>query len=165
MDRFRLRFLREAELPPPGRVLAALPQGCHPVLLDSSDGGGTSLLAWSPDRILQGRLRPGPPSSGTGPRARWPLAVSDPGLLLERTTRDEVWLRDDAGPFPAAGWIGYLGFECGHAVEPFPWTPPSPCGLPDFHLARYRRGLQFGPGGRARLVWAEPLGAPSRART
>jgi len=174
MDRFRIRFLGEAELPSPGRVLAALPAGCRPVLLDSSDGCGTSLLAWSPDRILQGRLRPVRPTSGRGsrapgprapgPGARWPLALSDPGRLLERVTRDEVWLREDASLFPAAGWIGYLGFECAHAVEPFPWVPPAPCGLPDYHLARYRRGLHFGRDGRAHLVWAEPLGAPSRAR-
>jgi len=145
-------------------VLAALPQDCHPVLLDSSDGCGGSLLAWSPDRVLQGRVQPGPLSGGRGPAARWRVARPDPGLLLERATRSEVWLRDASFPFPAAGWIGYFGFECGHALEPYPWTPSAPCGWPDFHLARYRRGLHFGTRGRAHLIWAEPLGDPAGAR-
>ena len=157
MTVFRVRTLRRlAAAPSPGRMLAALPRGCRPVLLDSSDRRGWCLLAWSPDRIRCGRLQPGP--GGPGPSGRGPLGLPDPGRQLEADCAGEVWERDDPEPPLAGGWLGFLGFECGHAWEPFPWTAPIPGGLPDFHFARYRWAVSWAPDGSARLLWAETQG-------
>jgi para-aminobenzoate synthetase component 1 len=154
MARIRVRTLRTlAGAPPPDRLLAAVPSAARPVLLDSSDGRGWSLLAWSPDRSLEGRLDPdaGRPVALGRPA----LGSPDPGLLLEQACAGEEWQREDEEPPLAGGWLGWLGFECGHAWEPYPWTPPDPAGLPDFSFGRYRRAVAWSPQGEARLLWAE----------
>ncbi|HEX9793811.1 MAG TPA: hypothetical protein VGC54_07475, partial [Planctomycetota bacterium] len=163
MVQLRIRTLTTPlAAPPPEHVLRALPRGCEPVLLDSSDGSSWSLLAWSPDRNCSGRLRPAaqPARSGSGPGGRWPLADRDPAAELAAACAGEDWLRDDPEPPLAGGWIGWLGFECAHGWEPFPWTPPDPSGLPDWHFARYRRAIAWSPDGAARLLWAELVGDP-----
>ncbi|KAA3604525.1 MAG: anthranilate synthase component I family protein [Planctomycetota bacterium] len=168
MTDVRLRVLAHGQLPPPDRVLSALPRACRPALLDSSNGQGWSLLAWSPDRELFGRLQPGRPVSSlpdsnraSGPATRWPLADEDPGRILDRHWSREQWLREDPEPPLAGGWIGYLGFECGHAYEPYPWLPPDPAGFPDFHFARYRQAILWRPNGEAQLVYGELPGRNS----
>ena len=155
MGAFRVRVLEEAAAPSPGRALAALPPACRPFLLDSSDGQGWSLLAWSPDRVLEHRIaaRSAPRKTGE----RWPRAA-DPARLLDEACRAETWSSDAPGLPLAGGWLGYFGFECGHAYESYPWLPPDPAGLPDLAFARYRRAVLWDPGGRARLLWAEGAG-------
>jgi len=157
MTTFRVRTLQQlAAGPSPGRMLAALPEGCQPVLLDSSDGRGWCLLAWGPDQQLGGVLQPRTDAGAASSRGA--LGGPDPGRLLERACAGERWLRDDPEPPLAGGWLGYLGFECGHAWEPFPWSPPAPHGLPDFHLGRYRQAVAWAPDGGLRLLWAEREG-------
>ncbi len=158
MKRFRVRTLACGEAPSPVRMLAALPAGARPVLLDSSDGSSWSLLAWSPDPdSLHGRLHP----LDRHPEA---LGGPDPGLLLTRACAEEVWEREDSAPPLAGGWLGFFGYECGHAWERFPWQPPDPAGFPDFHLARYRRVVAWEPTGRAHLLWAEAGNGDPRER-
>ncbi|RMH02118.1 MAG: anthranilate synthase component I family protein [Planctomycetota bacterium] len=150
MSVFRVRTLRRLDgAPDPGRLLSALPPGSRPVLLDSSDGCGWTVLAWSPDRIRSGCLQPDDPV--------------DPGRALAAVAGGEEWRRDEPEPPLAGGWLGFLGFECGHAWESFPWRPPAPGGLPDFHFARYRRALVWAPDRSLRLLWAEPVGASGAA--
>ncbi len=162
MTLLRVRTLKQlAAAPSPGRMLAALPRACRPVLLDSSDGSGWCLLAWSPDRELCGRLRPDrsrPPAPG-----RPPWGSPDPGALLAEACADEEWIREDPEPSLAGGWLGWLGFECGHAWEPFPWTGPGRDALPDYSFGRYRRAVAWSPTGEARLLWTELPGGGNEA--
>ncbi len=153
MDRFHLRVLEEAAAPAPQQLLAALPRACRPVLLDSSDGSGASVLAWDPDRELSGRLQPG--EGG--------LASVDPALLLQQAMAGEEWRSDEAGGALPAGWIGYWSFECGHAWEVFPWGAPDPAGLPDYCFGRYRKAVLWRPQQPAKLLWAEQEGQDESA--
>lgn len=152
MPRFLVRVLQRAADADPMRMLAALPADSRPVLLDSSIGEGASLLAWDPDRVVRGKVEPGQPSA-----QRWPLAKQDPAAELERACRDEVWQAEDPQLPLIGGWIGYFGFECGHAWEPFPWVDPDPTGFDDYYFARYRKAVLFQANGEALLLWAEQL--------
>lgn len=165
MPQFRIRTLAWAAAgPSPGRALVALPGGCRPALHDCSDGSGWSLLGWDPDRVLAGRLRPAAEANLPAGHP-WPLATPDPALRFERAMREEEWQRDDDEPPLAGGWLGFLGFECAHAWERFPWLPLEPLGFPDYHLARYRQAIAWAPDGSLRLLWAEPMdAAPAVAR-
>ena len=173
MPRLLVRVLQRVANADPTRMLASLPPGSCPVLLDSSDGGGASLLAWEPDRNIQGKLtarssfrtseRSSPPDV-RGPLARWSLAEQDPGLILEQATRDECWELEDSSLPLVGGWIGFMSFECGHAWEPFPWLPPDPAGFDDYHFARYRKAVLFQPNGEALLLWTDDLSASSEIR-
>jgi para-aminobenzoate synthetase component I len=152
MPRFLVRVLQRAADADPVRMLAALPADSRPVLLDSSIGGGASLLAWCPDRVVRGKITPQAES-----RFRWPLAQQDPAAALEQACANEQWELEDPSLPLVGGWIGYFGFECGHAWEPFPWTAPDPAGCDDYYFARYRNAVLFQPDGEALLLWAEDV--------
>lgn len=132
-------------------LLRRLPAAARPVLL-LDQAGGVSLLAWSPDRVLYGRMRPaaaGVARAGTGPAARWPLAEQDPARALASAWEAESWEGGEEGCGPA--WIGWFGAACAHAWEPFPWTRPDGSGLPDWCFARYRRAVTWDARGAATL--------------
>ncbi len=159
MPRFLVRVLQRAANADPVRMLAALPADSRPVLLDSSIGGGASLLAWNPDRVVRGAITP----QSTSP-FRWPLAAQDPAAELERACAEEHWELEDPTLPLVGGWIGYFGFECGHAWEAFPWTSPDPAGFDDYYFARYRNAVLFQPDGEALLLWAEEIGGCSEGK-
>ena len=138
MAHLRMRVLASGEAPPPERVLAALPPEARPALLDTSDGSGWSLLAWQPDRWYSGLL-----SAGRG---------IDPCAGLGA---GEIWSSELAEPFLWGGWLGYFGFECGHAYEVFPWVAPDPAGFPDYAFGRYRQAIAWPPRGPALFLYAE----------
>lgn len=131
----------------------------EPVLLDSSAGKGLTILAWSPDRHLRGHLHP----DAQDDRA-WPLASVDPAAELEAACAGEQWDFDAGLPEVGIGWIGWFGFECGHAYESFPWNPPYPDGWPDYHFARYRQAVVWLPDGEALLLHAQWEGREDRAQ-
>jgi para-aminobenzoate synthetase component 1 len=153
MVRLYVRTLRRIPAAPsPERVLLALPEGVAPVLLDSS-AGGWSQLVWSPDRTLRGTLAPR--EDQALPSARpWPLADRDPAAELQAACAEEAWTFESGLPL-GGGWMGWSGFECGHAYERFPWTPRQDPELPDFHFARYRRALVWTPDGDLLAVAAQ----------
>lgn len=157
---FQVRTLATWDAAPaPTAVLRALPQGCAPVLLHDSTGG-SSLLAWSPDRRLEGRLAPPDARAGSAP-----LAARDPAAELEAAWSLERWSAADAGPGP--GWIGWFGWACAHAYERFAWLPRAQPDLPDWSFARYRHALRFDGTGRAVLLGSDATdeAAPIREGT
>ncbi|MFK5955070.1 MAG: anthranilate synthase component I family protein [Planctomycetota bacterium] len=150
---------RSRNLPSPAVCLQALDGGMEPMLLESSSGDGFTVLAWSPDRHLRGNVHP----DGRDDHA-WPLASTDPAQLLEDASADESWEFEAGLPHVGVGWIGWFGFECGHAFENFPWNPPYPDGWPDYHFARYRQALVWLPDGECLLLQAQVQGNEDRAR-
>ena len=145
-------------------LLAALPAEARPALLDSSDGSGVGWLGWSPDQEISGKIRPSSTDAGTENRP-WPLADHDPALAVEEAMAGESWNTADVGPGPVGGWVGWFGFECGHAWERWPWSAPYSESFPDYAFARYRRSVQWKADGSAQLLWAElPRGNPSEAQ-
>ncbi len=142
---FQVRALAAcAAAPAPADCLRALPAGSQPVLLhDAVDGA--SLLAWNPDRVCAGRLRPRA-EAGT----RTALADDDPAAALERAWAGEDWRADADEPGP--GWIGWFGWACAHAYERFPWLPPAHPALGDWAFARYRSAIRYAPDGGATLL-------------
>lgn len=129
------------------------------MLLDSSAGQGVTILAWSPDRHLRGHLHP----DGQDDRA-WPFASEDPAALLEEASAGEQWHFDAGLPEVGLGWLGWFGFECGHAYESFPWNPPYPDGWPDYHFARYRQALVWLRDGTCLLLHAQLDGVEDRSK-
>jgi len=117
MLRLQTVVLESCGGPSLAKLLEVLPEGGRPVLLDSSDGSGWSLLAWDPDCVLEGNLTQNEDSSEA-----WPLAKQDPAQLLEEISSKEIW--EPASGLPpeawSGGWIGWFSFECGHAWEAFP---------------------------------------------
>lgn len=152
------RLARVTDAPPPHQLLARLPAGSEPVLLDSSSGGW-SMLAWSPDRRVEMRMHPAEEVlGGTRP---WPLSAEDPAKLLEEAYAGERWSLEDGLPL-GGGWVGWFGFECGHAYERFPWAGDHGLGIPDGSFARYPRAMVWDPQGTAHVVHAEfPGGIPA----
>lgn len=160
MTTFRITCLaRSKNMPAPAVCLQGLDDGMEPMLLESSSGTGFTVLAWSPDRHLRGNLHP----DGRDDRA-WPLSSTDPAQLLEDAAADESWEFEAGLPHVGVGWIGWFGFECGHAYENFPWNPPYPDGWPDYHFARYRQALVWLPDGECLLLQAQLHGNEDRAR-
>jgi len=135
--------------PPAWQCLAALPKNAAAVLLD--DAEGLQLLAWNPDRRLHGMVRPGPQAGGKRP---WAMADVEVGARLDTATENEDWQHDAGLPDLGPGWLGWCGYECGHAYESFPWSPPYPDAWPDYHLGRYRKALVWLPSGEALLLHA-----------
>jgi len=146
-------------MPAPAVCLQGFGSGMEPMLLESSTGSGFTMLAWSPDRHLRGNVHP----DGRDDHA-WPLASTDPAQILEEASADESWEFDAGLPHVGVGWIGWFGFECGHAYENFPWNPPYPDGWPDYHFARYRQALVWLPDGECLLLQAQVHGNEDRAR-
>lgn len=153
-----IRVLASHQASSADRLLEAVPVAWEPVLLDSSDGSGWSLLAWRPEGRLEGAVSPGEPVG-----SRPPLARINPCHLLAGIVESEAWEREWNGAHLQGGWIGWLGYDCGHACEPFPWTPPSPLRLPDYRLRLYRRSVAISPEGEAMLLWADDGSTTHRA--
>jgi para-aminobenzoate synthetase component I len=143
---FRVRVLGRLPEADPAEILCALPQAVVPTLLDDS-ARGHALLAWNPDREFEARLETPHPASreGASPGQRWPLASCDPAAQLAALAASEQWSCEADLPF-YGGWLGYFGFEAGHAYLPFPWTKAEPSGLPHAAFARYPRSLLFRAG-------------------
>lgn len=146
--------------PAPPALLQALPRGNRPVLLHGS-AGGASLLAWNPDRLLEGCMRPAAEPAPPGARRPWPLAAEDPAQLLEAAWQDEDWGGEEAEAGPGPAWIGWFGWSCAHAYERWPWLPRADHGLPDWSFGRYRSAVRCDEDGGARLLRAGP---PDEAR-
>lgn len=145
---------RCAAAPAPAAVLARLPRAARATLLLDQTGGRT-ILAWDPDCVLEGRLRPPPgvtPAPRGTPAVRWPCSTQDPARVLERAWAGEEWEFEEGGGGP--GWIGWFAAECAHAFEPAPWMRPDPSGLPDWSFARFRRTIVWETDGAARLLAA-----------
>jgi para-aminobenzoate synthetase/4-amino-4-deoxychorismate lyase len=66
----------------------------------------------------------------------------------------------EAAGVVGGGWVGHLGFELRHAVEPGHPPPPRPAPLPDAALAFYDHVLRLDRAGR---WWFEALWTPERA--
>ncbi len=91
--------------------------------------------------------------------ASHPVAVAAPG--------DDPFALLDAQPDVAAdadavggGWLGWLGFGLGRALEPVPPPPPRPQPLPAFGLAFYDHVVRCDADGR---WWFEALHTDARA--
>jgi len=155
---------------PPGALLAALADQHDPVMLDSSalheDFGRYTLLTCMPIEVMtlrEGQLRDANGSS---------LADDNEGLwhALARAF-DAVGLTEpyhrQAGPMP--GWIGYLGYEVGRAIERLPARAERDTPLPDLRLAFHDAVLVYdaieGTWQMLELIFASPpLGAGEAAR-
>ncbi|MBO46424.1 MAG: hypothetical protein CMJ96_05960 [Planctomycetes bacterium] len=162
MLRLQTVVLESCGGPSLAKLLEVLPEGGRPVLLDSSDGSGWSLLAWDPDCVLEGNLTQNEDSSEA-----WPLAKQDPAQLLEEISSKEIW--EPASGLPpeawSGGWIGWFSFECGHAWEAFPWAKKSSTQLPDFSFARYRKAIAQSPDGTLFLCYAQDMGHENSQET
>ncbi|HYI20975.1 MAG TPA: aminodeoxychorismate synthase component I, partial [Solirubrobacteraceae bacterium] len=114
--------------------------------------------------ILRGEERPfaliGAWAGGGALLGSRPVQVAAPG-------EDRFALLDEqpevAGPVHAGavggGWVGFLGFELRHAVEPGHPAPPRPIAVPDGDLAFYDHLLRLDAAGR---WWFEALVTPAR---
>lgn len=143
---------RSNQAPGPATCLQLLPRGCQPMLLDSSGDVGFSTLAWAPDQVLSGHLQPDRSASADSQHC---LADTDPAQQLEDLSAGEQWNFEAGLPKAGIGWLGWFGFECGHAYESFPWNPAYPDGWPDFHFGRYRHAMVWMPNGEVLLLHAQ----------
>jgi|FLOH01.1.fsa_nt_gi para-aminobenzoate synthetase component I len=160
MTKLLVRCLaRSRNMPGPATCLQRLPPGCQPVLLDSSDGVGLTSLSWAPDATLQGHLGRG--AAGT----YGALADVNPAAQLERHCAGEQWIFAAGLPKAGLGWLGWFGFECGHALESFPWHAPYPDEWPDFHFGRYRHACVWMPDGEVLLLFASMEGQAETSAT
>ncbi len=153
----RMIVLAEVEQALPlAELLPRIPSALAPVLLDSSDGAGWSMLAWSPDRILTGAVEPqnegGKPAANSAMTSPWPLSSTNPAALLDHASAGENWSCEIKSPL-FGGWLGWFGFACGHAFESFPWVESEPLGFPDYHFGRYRQCVVQNPAGKMWLLW------------
>jgi anthranilate/para-aminobenzoate synthase component I len=162
---FQLRVLTSVEAAPsPLALLKALPRGCRPLLLHDATGG-PSLLAWNPDRIVEGSMLPAPhsvvpDSSGARP---WPFAAEDPAQLLAAAWQHEDWDSSGIGGGLGPGWIGWFGWSCAHAYERWPWLPRNRHGLPDWSFGRFRTVIRCAADGSAELLHADRADADGEA--
>ena len=129
--------------PNPARMLRALPAGCSPFMLDSSDSKGWSFLGWNPSLVHEGVLE----SPTETPASD--LSSQNPARILETLTQEEEWLPGDL-PVGAwgGGWMTFLGFECSHGWERYPWVDRAPQNFPDFRFARYEQAIAWSPSGK-----------------
>src|SRR5689334_22704549 len=89
-----------------------------------------------------------------------PVRVAGPGAEALDRLDDLPPVRTDVPGAVGGAWVGYLGFELRHAVEPGNAPPPRPVALPVGALAFYDHVLRLDPGGR---WWFEALWTPARA--
>ena len=87
-----------------------------------------------------------------------PVRVAGPGDDL-LALLDEVPDVEPSAGAVGGGWVGYLGFEARHRVEPGHAPPPRPVPLPDGALAYYDHVLHLDAAGR---WWFEALVTPGR---
>jgi para-aminobenzoate synthetase/4-amino-4-deoxychorismate lyase len=117
--------------------------------------------------ILRGEDRPfaliGAWAGGGALLGSEPVRVSGPGddlfALLDEVPDVAPSSRGAAPPFVGGGWVGFLGFEARHRVEPGHPPPPRPVPLPDGALSYYDHLLRMDGAGR---WWFEALVTPER---
>ncbi len=159
MPRYRERVVWEGSCAPLEDLLRGLAPAERPVFLRA---GAHTILAWSPDRVLEGRVRP---QARKGSRARpWPRGAAAAFEAACSRMDEEDWIPADPQAPAGCGWYGHLGFEAGHLFEAWPWVPPGGVWLPDLCLGRYRQAVLREDGGRARLLVAVPDPRPARER-
>lgn len=149
--KFHVRVVRRSYLLPSAKdCFANFPECEKLVFLDSSNGVGNSVLAWSPDHAIEGEMSPKKNERGNS----WPLSEVDPGVELERACHGEEWsFEKDLTPI-GVGWHGWMSFECGHAYESFPWTEKYSGDWSDYFFGRYRQAIVFLETGEALLLYA-----------
>ena len=135
-------------------ALRALRGDDRPFALIGMWAGGGAVLGSEPVRLAEAGGR----------------VVGRPGLAAGRSGMPDAAVLDRVDDVPAVhadvpgavggGWVGYLGFELRHAVEPGNAAPPRPVPLPDGALAFYDHVLRLDPEGR---WWFEALWTPGRA--
>ncbi len=112
--------------------------------------------------ILRGEERPfaliGAWAGGGALLGSRPVRVSGPDDDLFALL-DELPEVTAAGGAVGGGWVGFLGFEARHRVEPGHPPPPRPVPLPDGALSFYDHVLHMDAAGR---WWFEALVTPER---
>ncbi|MPV36162.1 bifunctional anthranilate synthase component I family protein/aminotransferase class IV [Georgenia subflava] len=86
-----------------------------------------------------------PPEPATDSQTVLPAG---PQAELPADPRAEPAERTTTSPVLGGGWIGYLGYQLGSAVETLPAPPPRPAPLPDAHLGFYDCVLRRDASGR-----------------
>jgi len=117
--------------------------------------------------ILRGEDRPfaliGAWAGGGALLGSQPVRVSGPGddlfALLDEVPRVAPPGGDEPERIVGGGWVGFLGFEARHRVEPGHPPPPRPVPLPDGALSYYDHVLRMDVTGR---WWFEALVTPER---
>jgi len=144
-------------------VSARPPIAAARLVRERLEGEGDPLLA---ARWLRAERRPvalsGAWAGGGVLLASEPLAVAGPGedpfALLD--AQPEVETGAAVGGDVGGGWLGWLGFGLGRAVEPVPPAPPRPVPLPLFDLAFHDHVVRCDAEGR---WWFEALWTDGRA--
>ena len=111
--------------------------------------------------ILRGEDRPfaliGAWAGGGALLGSEPVRVSGPGDDLFALLDEVADVVGEGGV--GGGWVGFLGFEARHRVEPGHPPPPRPVPLPDGALSYYDHVLRMDAAGR---WWFEALVTPER---
>ncbi len=113
--------------------------------------------------ILRGEERPfallGAWAGGGALLGSRPVRVAVPGEDLFSLLDEQPVVESPDPVAVGGGWVGFLGFELRHAVEPGHPPPPRPIAVPDGDLAFYDHLLRCDAAGR---WWFEALVTPGR---
>ena len=113
--------------------------------------------------ILRGEDRPfaliGAWAGGGALLGSRPVRVSGPGDDLFALLDEQPDVAGGDGAAVGGGWVGFLGFEARHRVEPGQPPPPRPVPLPDGALSFYDHVVRMDAAGR---WWFEALVTPAR---